>query len=99
MKTDKRHFITELGPALMISQKIMICQYMPLKMLSMSFWMRGETISIFTSKLDYIYLLLRSLSCVVQIILGGIKDIGRIRLVCKRFRTRYNNSKYQFDFY
>lgn len=46
----------------------------------------------FPSKLNFIYLLSRSLSYIVQIILGGIKDIDRIILVCQRFREQYNYS-------
>ena len=38
MKTHKRQLITELGPVLMFSQKIMTCHCMLLKMLSMSSW-------------------------------------------------------------
>ena len=59
-------------------------------------WLGKNPISIFTLKLDYICFLLRTLSWIVKIILGGIKDTDRIRLVCKRFRVRYNYSQYQF---
>ena len=38
----KRYLVTELDPALICSQKIKTCQYMPLKVLIMRFWMSQD---------------------------------------------------------